>query len=247
MRFLLSGEGPTDIGVSRPAAEGLQFAPGPMAWFVDRLLEPRLGYSFLELHESGADCVRHVRETELATGAKPGSPLLPGVRFGKETAFFTRNAQVLGLMAQQEANETGQPVIAVLFRDGDGTRSVARQQWKQKFDSIARGFQLVEFGSGVPMVPRPKSEAWLICALKAPPYHDCEVLENCPGNDNSPNALKAHLAELHGSEPGADVQADWVRTGRVDPTAIDMPSYVAFRNALDQAASALGLGAAPGV
>lgn len=161
MKVLLSGEGPTDIGVTRPTAGGQQFVPGPMAWFVDRLLEPRLGYSILDMHEGGADCVRHVHETELAAGAKPGSPLLPGVRFGKGMAFFTRNAQALGLMAKREAQATGQPVIAVLFRDGDGTRAVPKEQWRQKFDSIARGFGLVEFDAGVPMVPRPKSEAWL--------------------------------------------------------------------------------------
>lgn len=247
MRLLLSGEGPTDIGMTRLTAEGLQFVPGPMAWFVDRLLEPRLGYSLLELQESGADCVRHMHEADLAAGAKRGSLLLPGVRFGKGTAFFTRNAQVLGLMARLDAKQTGQPVVAVLFRDGDGTGSVPKVQWQQKVDSIARGFELVEFDAGVPMVPRPKSEAWLICALKTPAYQHCDALEDSPGNDGSPHALKARLAALHGSEPGADVQADWVRKGQVDPAAIDMPSCDAFRAALDRAAHAIGLGAAPGV
>jgi hypothetical protein len=172
--------------------------------------------------------------------------LLPGVRFGKGTAFFTRNAQVLGLIALEDAQFTGRPVIAVLFRDGDGTRSMPKMQWQQKFDSIARGFELVDFTTGVPMVPRPKSEAWLICALKTPPSQDCDQLEDSPGNDGSPHALKSRLATLHGSEPGADVQAEWVRTGLVDPAAIDMPSCVAFRAALDHAAHAIGLGAAPG-
>jgi len=246
MRLLLSGEGPTDIGATRLTAQGPQFVPGPMAWFVDRLLEPRLGYSLLEQHEGAAECVRHVHESELAAGAKPGSPLLPGVRFGKGTAFFTRNAQVLGLMAQQDAKATEQPVIAVLFRDGDGTRSVPKDQWQQKFDSIARGFELVEFDAGVPMVPRPKSEAWLICALKTPPYQHCDALEDSSGNDGSPHALKPRLAALHGSEPGADIQAEWVRTGRVDPAAIAMPSCDAFRAALDRAAHAVGLGPAAG-
>lgn len=246
MRLLLSGEGPTDIGSTRPTAEGAEFMPGPMAWFVDRLLGARLGYSILELHESGADCVRHVHEAELSAGARTGSTLLPGVRFGKGTAFFTRNAQVLGLMAQQDAEAMGQPVIAVLFRDSDGTRSVPRKQWQQKVDSIERGFELVDFGSGVPMVPRPKSEAWLICALKTPPYQHCEALEDSPGNDGSPNALKARLAALQGREPGTAEQVDWVRSGRIDPAAIDMPSCEAFRMALGRAAHAIGLGAAIG-
>lgn len=241
MKVILSGEGPTDLGSTRPTEQGLQFVPGPMAWFVDRLLEPRLGYSLLDLYRDGADCVRHVHESELARGAKQGSPLLPGVRYGKDTAFFTRNAQVLGLMARMEAEATAQPVVAVLFRDGDGTHAIPKVQWQQKFDSIARGFELVEFDAGVPMVPRPKSEAWLLCALKIPAYQHCDALEDSPGNDNSPHALKDRLAALHGSVPGADEQAEWVRTGRVDPAAIEMPSCEMFRAALSRAADAVGL------
>ncbi len=30
-------------------------------------------------------------------------------------------------------------------------------------------------------------------------------------------------------------QADWVRTGNIDPEQIDMPSFTAFRKALDSA------------
>ena len=246
MRLLLSGEGSTDIGATRPTADGMQFVPGPMAWIVDRLLEPRLGYSILELDETGANCVLHVSEADLIAAGKPGSPLLPGVRFGKETAFFTRNAQLLGIISKRVAAENDDGVIAVMFRDADGTRSTTPLLWQQKFDSIARGFELVEFPSGVPMVPRPKSEAWLICALKDPPYQGCAVLEEESGNDDSPRSLKARLAQLHGGDPGADTQVQWVRDGRIDPTAISMSSFDAFRNALFEAMHVIGLGAAPG-
>ena len=42
MHLLLSGEGPSDIGVCYPAAEACSveaFKPGPMAWLVDQWVE----------------------------------------------------------------------------------------------------------------------------------------------------------------------------------------------------------------
>jgi hypothetical protein len=132
------------------------------------------------------------------------------------------------------------PVVAVLFRDGDGTN--AKKQWDEKVQSIIRGFELADFQTGVPMVPNPKSEAWLICALRSPPYANCSSLEDQPGNDNSKNSLKKQLECLcGGSHPSAAAQAGWVRDGKVDPTRIDMPSFSVFKEYLHLAALNAGL------
>lgn len=242
MRLLFSGEGPTDLGLERLAAGGMEFVPGPMAWVVDKLLEHHhTGYSLLEAHQNGADCVKHVHETELAALGKPGSRLFPGVKFGKGSAFFTRNAQVLGLLAKQTSEREEQPVLAVLFRDGDGVRATPSGEWQEKVDSMHRGFAMVECDTGVPMVPRPKSEAWLLCALRPPGYANCALLEDASGNDASPNSLKKQLAALSGgTDPSADEQAGWVVTGAVDPLRIDMPSFNAFKQALHTAAQNAG-------
>ena len=171
MRLLLSGEGPTDLGQEKPTPGGVAFVPGPMAWIVDKLLERyHTGYSLLEAHQAGADCVTYVREKALADLGKRGSPLLPGLKFGKGTAFFARNAQALGLLAKQTCEQEAQPVLAVLFRDGDGVSATPTGEWQEKVDSMHRGFALVECDTGVTMVPRPKSEAWLLCALRLPGY-----------------------------------------------------------------------------
>ncbi len=247
MRLVLSGEGSTDLGHCRPAAAGMEFVPGPMAWVVDKLLERHhIGYSMLEAHQAGGDCTTYVHETQLAAMRKPGSALFPGVKFGKGTAFFTRNAQVLGLLANQTAAQEQQPVVAVLFRDGDGTRSMPANEWQAKVDSIHRGFELVGCDTGVPMVPRPKSEAWLLCALRPPGYANCEPLEDASGNDASPHSLKRQLEALcDGRAPSADEQAGWVVTGDVDPHRIDMPSFNQFKQALHRAASCAGLPTQP--
>lgn len=247
MRLLLSGEGPTDLGHQKPSEGGMEFVPGPMAWVVDKVLEQHhTQYSLLETHLAGGDCVTHVHEAELAAMGKRGSPLLPGVKFGKGTAFFTRNAQVLGLRAKQIAAQEEQPVLAVLFRDGDGVRATSAREWQDKVDSMHRGFELVEFTTGVPMVPRPKSEAWLLCALRTPTYADCTSLEDASGNDASQNSLKRQLAALcDGEDPSADQQAEWIKTGAIDPLRVDMPSFNAFKQALHTAAQNAGLRLVP--
>ena len=242
MRLLLSGEGPTDLGQEKPTPGGVAFVPGPMAWIVDKLLERyHTGYSLLEAHQAGADCVTSVREKALADLGKRGSPLLPGLKFGKGTAFFARNAQALGLLAKQTCEQEAQPVLAVLFRDGDGVRATPTGEWQEKVDSMHRGFALVGCDTGVPMVPRPKSEAWLLCALQPPAYANCASLEDASGNDASVNSLKRQLAAVcGGEEPSAEEQAEWVKTGAVDPLRIDMPSLNAFKQALHAAAENAG-------
>ncbi len=74
-----------------------------------------------------------------------------------------------------------------------------------------------------------------LCALKQSRYQHCEKLEDAPGNDNSPNSLKKQIENLIGHEPNAKEQAEWVKSGKIDPGRIDMPSYNAFRKVLDSA------------
>lgn len=243
MKLLLSGEGKTDLGYMAPGKDGWEFRPGPMARIVDRLLERRLQYSLLEIQKYGSDCVRYLDETELAKYGKSGPMKLAGIRYGRNTGLHTRNAQILGLLAKTEQG----PVVAILFRDADGTRATSLSDWRDKFDSIARGFQLVEFEAGVPMVPRPKSEAWLLCALQGVSPSGCAALEDAPGNDDSPNSLKTRLSELIGHEPSFEEQAEWVESGRIDPVHIQMPSFEEFCKALETAINhALGKSTNPG-
>jgi hypothetical protein len=246
MKLLLSGEGPTDIGSTRLVPGGSTFVPGSMAVFVDALIEPTLGYSLLDAAPE-MDCVRHVPESELASRSRAlGPPVLPGQKRPKGYAGYVKAAQTLGALAQEERGADGaQPVLAVLFRDTDGTQSAPRDRWQQVVNAISGGFERAGFDTGVPMVPRPKSEAWLLCALKDPAYQHCEALEDAPGNDRSPRSLKGRLFEVVGHEATAGEQAQWVRERRVDPMRIEMPSFAAFREALEQALRRIGLAPAP--
>lgn len=242
MKLLLSGEGKTDMGQNVPAPQGVELRPGPMAWIVNRLLEEQLQYSLLEQHRQGGDCVHLIDEVELGRrerSTRRAGMRLPGIRYGKGNAYFTRNAELLGVRANELATDSGQPVIAVLFRDGDGTRATPHDEWQKKRDSIRRGFDLVGCYTGVAMVPRPKSEAWLLCGMKAQPYANCAALEDSSGNDRSPNSLKSQLIAAAGHEPFADEQSGWISSGRVDSARIDMPSFNVFREELRQVAESI--------
>lgn len=237
MRLILSGEGKKDMGHKVPTESGWEFRPGPMARIVDRLLEihSRVGYSLLDLQSQGTETVRFVDETELAQCTKPGPTKLAGLKYGKGNAFFTRNAQVLGLLAIEDYEKSKQPIMAVLFRDADPTCSSSREEWKNKFNSMLRGFDLAGFNAGVPMVPRPKSEAWLLCGLKYPSNAGCDKLEEASGNDDSPKSLKKQLVAVIGHDPSAEEQTEWITSRRIDPASISMPSFTAFRDALELA------------
>jgi hypothetical protein len=242
MIVIFSGEGPADIGALRPKESGWEFIPGPMSWVVDRLLaQPgRLNYSVLELHANAGDCVCFLSEGELSD-LRPSKPFfLPRGEDKDGNQYFRKGAYLLGIYATTVARDRKSSVVAVLFRDADGTRSTVRADWRRKFDSMARGFEAAKFPSGVPMVPRPKSEAWMLCGLlkHSDANANCHWLEDESGNDGSPNSLKRQLALHLGHEPTAEEQAELVRGGIINPERIDLSSFEAFREALDHAFTA---------
>jgi len=232
--LLLSGEGPTDIGAcSMPveSCDGESFIAGPMAIFVDQLVESKIGYSLL-----ATGGVRFISEHGLSLIAKSlvkrKSPRLPGRKKQKETGYFEKNARALAIKAQTLAAELKDEVISILFRDADGTASTVRGLYEDKRESMLRGFKMEEYPSGVPMIPKPKSEAWLLCALKLDPYSYCDALENESGNDSSPNSLKGKLDDAIGHHAGSSELAEMVRNRRIDVVRIGMPSMRDFRDRL---------------
>lgn len=238
MHLLLSGEGPGDIGTCYPAADQCtaeQFRPGPMAWIVDQLVETFQGYEFSHL---GNACVTFLAESYLAAHkpVRTGKGMsMPGKKSPKETHYYYANARALAIAAKGKAAELSDSVIAVLFRDGDGTASAGRGQWRDKRQSMVDGFQAEAFELGVPMIPKPKSEAWLLCAVKANPYQHCNQLESESGNDRGMNPLKDQLEVALAAENSTQQINQRVLSGEIDALRIDMDSFNEFKNALQSA------------
>jgi hypothetical protein len=241
MFFLLSGEGPTDLGRSRsevPIALGENFEPGPMAIIVSQIVEKCHGYSPLVSQVCG-----FVSEAQIIIAAariKGRRRLgLPGRKREGETGYFYSNARVLARIAIDLSTSRSDDVVAVFFRDADGSASAGRGNWDAKRQSMLVGFAAEGFAFGVPMIPKPKSEAWFICALKASPYQGCDPLEDRSGNDDSPNSLKSELETILGRPPQRDEASlrellnSFVENGTIDFERITMPSFRAFRRRLE--------------
>ncbi len=97
------------------------------------------------------------------------------------------------------------------------------------------------------MIPKPKSEAWLLCALKQnQPYQHCDAIENESGNDRSPNSLKQQLRDVLGQDVTRKLLADKVRSREVNLFRIDMPSFLAFKERLESVLSKCTEGGAGG-
>jgi hypothetical protein len=84
------------------------------------------------------------------------------------------------------------------------------------------------------MIANPKSEVWILCALRNR-YQHCIKLENESGNDNSPNSLKKQLEDHLGEPVTGILLNDKIDNGEIDiDRIIDMPSMTAFKDRLNE-------------
>lgn len=252
MMLLLSGEGPTDLGSCTMGLatcendDQSRFEIGVLTVMLDKIIEahPKLGYSL----RSTPNTLRYLGETELNNQAKARANArkvrLRGLNTQAETGYYEIPARTLGQLALELEKERGIPVVSVLFRDSDGTNSAPLHDWKTKFDSMVKGFESVPFERGVPMLPKPKSEAWLICATKNQPYQNCAVLEELSGNDDSPNSAKQLFEQCFTESVNRHSLVNWMEDHVFQPEALanQMPSFKAFKEKFESAiSSALAL------
>jgi len=243
MILLVSGEGPTDIGATQsrqcPTPTG-EVAWGPMGMMINKLVEPVWGYEPID--GGGMMLVAKKALVSYQSGSKQQNRqrvTLPGRDRPQETAFFFENARSLARMAKELSHEQKCQTGAVIFRDADGTRNADRTDRAIKVRSMESGFAVEDFGFGVPMVPKPKSEAWLLCALQEHPYQNCARFEALSGNDDSPNPAKEKLDEALGRDATAGDLADLVSDGKVDVQQILMRSFTEFKERMTEVAGAM--------
>ena len=240
MILILSGEGPSDLGACSNAQGVCQlddYRPGPMAILVDELISQKLQYSPLATTPTA---VWYVSEKCLAERAKARSSRRMALRGSKgpqvETGYFYLNAQMLAEFAKEKEAESQDTAVAVLFRDADGTHSTPSNQWQDKHKSIENGFARAEYARGVAMLPKPKSEAWLLCLAKKPQPKFCPELENLSGNDASPNAVKVQLASAFGQPQNTQQLVDWIKQQSTHLAhLLHLPSYASFHEQLNTA------------
>lgn len=226
MYLVVSGEGETDIGKSNEAI-------GPLSKLIDKFIEPYTQYSLLD-----AGMLEVVHETEITRISRDRSIIKPLSRRGKKTQHETREFySAARALAHVAKNADVQPSLAVLFHDSDSNKW---PNYETKRLSMEHGFIAQEFENGVPFVAQPKSEAWLLCALKNG-YQHCAALEERSGNDDSPRSLKAEL-EAHLGEPATREKLnELVDDGLIDLAQItDMTSMKDFQKSMKATLERLG-------
>ena len=218
MIVVLSGEGQTDLGCctfGHGECRIPKFEYGPMTLLADSVIAEDMGYSVLDTTPQNYIYISEKRLEELENARKQNQRkiFLPGKKSYPETGYFHVNAWMLGEAAQQISHVEGdKDVIAILFRDTDGTRSTARGLWDKKWASMISGFDRSGLNiRGVPMLPKPKSEAWLLCAMKEQSYQHCRQLEELSGNDDSSHPAKQLLQEALGAVPSQRNLVDWIK------------------------------------
>lgn len=238
MYLLLSGEGPGDIGVCNPSADSCDcpgFNQGPMAIMVDQLVEVFQGF---EMSHIETERVSYVSESYLSDNKLPPrrkAMAFRGKKSPPETKYYFENARALAAAAKVKAAAIGDNVVAILFRDADGTASAGRGNWADKRESMIQGFKAEKFELGVPMVPKPKSEAWLLCATKTNPYQHCAALEDESGNDKAGRVpLKDQLSASLNGDSSTEHLNELVNDRQIDVEQIDMPSFNVFKADLER-------------
>ena len=239
LQLFLTGEGPTDLGCStrgRTPSTGDDFEVGPVLKLILKLIEQNAHWRTEQLDFSNPQGFCYwFKGGELGLIAKERKvpTQRPSKNLEKGFSVHARKAATLALLSkdnnQKNIEIDGSKTLTIYFHDTDGTRSELankpnRQQ--QLVDSIHAGYQSQKFYCGIAAVPKPTSEAWLICAAKKNPYRDCKQWETkLSGNDRSPDkAPKSELAKaLSIDKPTRDDLCHLVE--KIDPLQIDMPSF----------------------
>ncbi|MDI9400439.1 MAG: hypothetical protein ACOX2U_02420 [Limisphaerales bacterium] len=227
MRFILAGEGSSDLG-SKDDQGG--FRKGAMTHIIDAIA--------LKHHDCSPE-YEYLADVEVQR-LKKKNPRLLGNR-GREAKPHTEiylSALSLGEEANRKAKNKGEDWGVVFFKDTDGTRSASPNLWESKVRAMQSGFDSSRNPYGIPMVPKPKSEAWLLGYYqKGLPeqraYNHCERFEEMSGNDASPNSLKKLLQKALKTKGNVYELITEGKLRSVDWEEIDMPSFNLFRKRLE--------------
>lgn len=246
--ILVTGEGPTDIGYSltgqnistNVVGSKAEFCNGPFYRLLERMLLRFMpnwnSDQFDEANPISASYVSHGHlsrcSKELAKGNKKFR--FAGKSMPKGFAGLTKQSTELAKLASELGCE-----MAFYFHDTDGNnqnKSSASRLQENMVNAAKQGFRSGGLESCVAMIPKPTSEAWLICSCKANAYDACGNLEvTLSGNDDSPpeQSPKLVLESIIGAAFTDPILYEKIE--ELDIERMDMPSFNQFRDDMQQA------------
>ncbi|MCF5225041.1 hypothetical protein [Pseudomonas syringae] len=231
----VSGEGVTDLGVSRRGlgvTDGADIEVGPTLILIYKLIYLYAPDWYRDLYDWTADVpiptflVSRGERSRVTKTLKPN--LFQTHASGRGGIEHAKGAWALAQIAMEYGAD-----LCIYFHDTDGTQALLRRSPDLQdviVKGASKGFE-IQSVTGIAMVPKPTSEAWFICHAGLPPYQHCHILEtSLAGNqDSEERSPKIHLANLIGKQ--RLVRDDLIELAHAfDVERINMPSFNQFRS-----------------
>lgn len=226
--FILCGEGPTDLYYNE-----IDQTQSPLKDGVDQLLDffwdERNYLQFKQVTRaeiSQTDKGKPEKKTAVVRGLKNKFP---------NHRFIASSAKCLAQKAEVIALENNEPHKwgVVFFHDLDAnTKASIEETYSDYMKAMNDGFNSVSFPHGVPMIPKTRSESWLLCLLAPDGGASAKYFETLPMSDKSPNAGKKVLAtqlKVSESESYSIIER---KRDNFNWTTLQAPSFLQFSDRL---------------
>lgn len=226
--FVLCGEGPTDLYYNE--IDGNQ---GPLKDGVDQLLDSfwddcsyvlfkQVSRSEIALSDKG----KPEKKTAVVRGAKKKFP---------NHRFIASSAKYLAQRANAFAAENEEPEKwgVIYFHDLDANTTFSVDEVYQAYLSAMNdGFESENFSNGVPMIPKTRSESWLLCLLSPDKGSSAKYYEDLPMSDKSPKTGKILLADVLKDSHDESYAIIEDQRDKFDWTSLRAPSFLVFSERL---------------
>ena len=226
MTCLLLGEGASDLGVNSDYEEP-RFQKGPMTLVID-FLATKMGVREIEYELlSRGDVSKGIKASKRKISSRPKE-------VDPENRMIYMSAYYIGGRAIERQKDA-----AIYFHDPDRTNSGPCDKAIGMERAMHTGFDSSGFGKGIPMIPIPRSEAWLLAYFqkglaKQMAYNKSERFEKLPANDDSPKSAKRLLKQAVGARTESETYTMVMKEiCDIDWTRVDMPSFNRFRSRLE--------------
>ena len=137
--------------------------------------------------------------------------------------------------AEETAMEYDEPHKwgVIYFHDLDAnTKASVDEIYNDSMNAMNEGFDSVSFPHGVPMIPKTRSESWLLCLLDSDGGVNKRYFEDLPMSDKSPNSGKKVLAAVLDVSEDESYSRIEEKRDTFDWTGLQAPSFLVFRDRL---------------
>lgn len=214
LEFVICGEGPTDV-CGNDALLTTAIKSLLVKWYAEQV----------KFHP--------VSRKELSNASKNMMPKRGAyVRGSKRPCPETKSVVAFACCLAKRALSYSSDCGAIYFKDMDFSSNENKEKYYEALIAAMHlGFDSAEFRKGVPMIPKTRSESWMLCVVDKNATRE-SYYENLPGSDKSPNSGKKILAAKLGCSEKENYAKLSDRIENYDWDNLSAPSFVFFKNRL---------------